>query len=64
MKATRPYWIVRSLSAIPLAAGFIALLAGLTTGPRGAGLHAIDRHVGAEPVPAIAPRRAVPVEVA
>ena len=64
VKATRPYWIVRSLSAIPIAAGFISLLTGLTTGPRGAGLHAIDHRVGAEPVPAIAPRRAAPVEVA
>ena len=64
VKATRPYWIVRSLSAIPLAAGFISLLTGLTTGPRGAGLHAIDHPIGAEPVPAIAPRRTVPVEVA
>ncbi len=64
VKATRPYWIVRSLSAIPLAAGFISLLAGLTTGPRGAGLHAIDSRIGAEPVPAIAPGLATPVEVA
>lgn len=32
--AVRPYWIVRSLSAIPIVAGFIALLLGLTTGPR------------------------------
>ena len=48
--ATRPYWIVRSLPAIPLAAGFVALLVGLTTGPRGAGLHAIDAACGAEPV--------------
>ena len=37
--AARPYWLVRTLSGIPLAAGFIALLCGLTTGPRGAGLH-------------------------
>jgi cbb3-type cytochrome oxidase subunit 1 len=36
--AARPYWIVRSLSATPIAAGFIALLLGLTTGPRGGGL--------------------------
>ena len=36
--AARPYWIVRSLSAIPISGGFIALLLGLTTGPRGGGL--------------------------
>jgi len=42
VRAARPFWILRSLSAIPIAAGFIALLAGLTTGPRGAGLRAID----------------------
>ena len=41
VRAARPFWILRSLSAIPIAAGFIALLAGLTTGPRGAGLRAI-----------------------
>ncbi|MGI9205393.1 MAG: cbb3-type cytochrome c oxidase subunit I [Woeseiaceae bacterium] len=36
IQASQPYWVIRSLSAIPIAAGFIALLAGLTTGPRGA----------------------------
>ncbi len=30
--AARPYWLVRTLSSIPVTAGFIALLAGLTTG--------------------------------
>jgi cytochrome c oxidase cbb3-type subunit 1 len=30
--AARPYWLVRTLSSIPITAGFIALLAGLTTG--------------------------------
>jgi hypothetical protein len=33
--AARPYWLVRTLSSIPITAGFIALLAGLTTGKRG-----------------------------
>ena len=42
VRAARPFWILRSLSAIPIAAGFIALLVGLTTGPRGAGLRPID----------------------
>ncbi|MDH4067203.1 MAG: cbb3-type cytochrome c oxidase subunit I, partial [Acidobacteriota bacterium] len=57
--ATRPYWLVRALSGIPLAAGFIALLVGLTTGPRGAGLRDVDANVGVEPVPEITPRLAV-----
>ncbi len=34
LDAARPYWIVRTVSAIPIAAGFIAFLVGLTTGPR------------------------------
>ena len=38
VEASRPYWLVRTLSGIPLAAGFLSLLWGLTTGPRGAGL--------------------------
>jgi cbb3-type cytochrome oxidase subunit 1 len=37
VRAVRPLWLLRSLSAIPITAGFIALLLGLTTGPRGAG---------------------------
>ena len=47
VRAARPYWIVRTLSALPIAAGFIALLLGLTTGPRGGGLRALD-HGGLE----------------
>ena len=46
VRAARPFWLLRSLSAIPITAGFIALLVGLTTGPRGAGLHAIDAAMG------------------
>jgi cbb3-type cytochrome oxidase subunit 1 len=38
VRAARPFWLIRSLSAIPIAAGFVALLVGLTTGPAGAGL--------------------------
>jgi cbb3-type cytochrome oxidase subunit 1/cbb3-type cytochrome oxidase cytochrome c subunit/mono/diheme cytochrome c family protein len=45
--AAKPYWIVRSLSAIPIGAGFILLLLGLTTGPRGAGRSAIGAVVPA-----------------
>jgi len=59
LEATRPYWLVRTLSGVPLAAGFIALLWGLTTGPRGAGLQTIDAGVGAGPVAEVTPRLAV-----
>jgi cbb3-type cytochrome c oxidase subunit I len=59
VEATRPYWLVRTLSGIPLAAGFVALLCGLLTGPRGAGLQSVAAHIGVEPVKEIAPRFAV-----
>ncbi|MCB1665021.1 MAG: cbb3-type cytochrome c oxidase subunit I [Pseudomonadales bacterium] len=42
LQASRPYWVMRSLSAIPVAAGFIALFVGLVTGPRGAGVVQIN----------------------
>ena len=58
VRAARPYWIVRTGSAIPITAGFLALLAGFTTGPRGAGLQSVDESVGREPVEHIAPRLA------
>lgn len=57
--ATRPYWIVRALTGIPLAGAFIALLVGLTTGRRGAGLEAIDDRVGVSPVAEVTPRLAI-----
>jgi cbb3-type cytochrome oxidase subunit 1 len=56
VRSARPYWLLRSLSAIPLVAGFIALVLGLTTGPRGAGLRAVDGTVGHEPVAEVSPR--------
>ena len=49
VRAVRPYWLARSLAAIPITAGFIALLAGLMTGPRGAGLREIATTTGADP---------------
>jgi cbb3-type cytochrome c oxidase subunit I len=58
VQASRPYWMVRTLAAVPVAGGFIALLAGLTTGPRGGGLTAVEDSVGTEPVSEIAPRLA------
>lgn len=34
IRISQPYWMIRSLTAIPIAAGFILLLVGFTTGPR------------------------------
>ena len=58
VRAAQPYWIVRTLSAVPISAGFIALLIGLTTGPRGGGLVAVAEGVGMDPVDEVAPRLA------
>ncbi len=58
VRAVRPFWLVRTLSAVPIAGGFIALLLGLTTGKRGGGLPAIEQTIGLEPVREIAPRLA------
>ncbi|MBT8146496.1 MAG: cbb3-type cytochrome c oxidase subunit II, partial [Gammaproteobacteria bacterium] len=38
VRASQPYWVLRSLSALPIATGFIVLLYGLLSGPRGAGV--------------------------
>ncbi|MDX1490778.1 MAG: cbb3-type cytochrome c oxidase subunit I [Pseudohongiellaceae bacterium] len=35
VRASKPYWMLRYLSAIPVTAGFVALIYGLLTGPRG-----------------------------
>ena len=53
--AARPFWLHRSLAAIPITAGFIALLAGLMTGPRGAGLRTIEPAGGADSVGEMTP---------
>lgn len=58
VRAARPFWWVRTLSAIPIVAGFIALLAGLTTGEVGAGLQSVKDSIGLEPIKQIAPRLA------
>jgi cytochrome c oxidase cbb3-type subunit 1 len=49
VRAARPFWVLRSISAIPIALGFLALLAGLTTGPRGAGRLATEVRDGFRP---------------
>jgi cbb3-type cytochrome oxidase subunit 1 len=59
VRAAKPYWIVRVLSAVPIAAGFITLLVGLTTGPRGSGLQTLPAAAPAlSPESGVAPRRA------
>ena len=50
VRAARPFWLHRSLAAIPITAGFVALLAGLMTGPRGAGLRDVGAEAGADPL--------------
>lgn len=55
VRAARPFWLQRSLSAIPITAGFVALLVGLTTGPRGAGLRAVDAAGDVDSVRGLAP---------
>jgi cbb3-type cytochrome oxidase subunit 1 len=57
VRAAKPFWLVRTLTFVPIAGGFFALLAGLIVGERGGGLRAIRETIGAEPVEQIAPRR-------
>jgi hypothetical protein len=45
VQAARPFWLLRTLSAIPITAGFVALFTGLTTGPRGPALRASDSSI-------------------
>jgi cbb3-type cytochrome oxidase subunit 1 len=60
VQASRPFWVIRSHgSSLFLAGGFISLLVGLTTGPRGGGLAAVEESVGPEPIGEIAPRMVV-----
>jgi len=42
VRAAKPYWIVRSAAAIPIVAGFVAAIIGLTTGEPGAGAVALS----------------------
>jgi hypothetical protein len=54
--ASRPYWIVRTGSGLILAAGFVSLLLGLTTGPAGAGRSEVDTGDDSEPLRQVSPR--------
>lgn len=63
VRAVRPYWVVRALSGVPIAAALVAVFVGLTTGRRGAGPDATSGG-RPEPVSEIAPRFSpVPGEV-
>jgi hypothetical protein len=55
VRAARPYWLIRTLSVVPIGAGFVTLLIGLTTGDRGGGLGAVKASIGLEPIQEIAP---------
>jgi hypothetical protein len=61
VRAARPYWLIRTLSFMPIATGFLLLLAGLVTGDRGAGLRRVQEEIGLHPVEEIAPRLATEV---
>jgi cbb3-type cytochrome oxidase subunit 1 len=54
--AARPYWVARVYAGALVAAGFVALLVGLTRGPRGAGRNVVESGVGPEPVAEVSPR--------
>lgn len=55
IQASQPYWVIRVISGIPIAAGFVLVLVGLTTGPRGAGARAVDRTLIEKPVEEVTP---------
>ncbi len=59
--ASRVYWVARAHIGSILAAGFIALLVGLTTGPRGAGMAVRPAHA-AHSDDEVAPRLAAAAE--
>jgi len=42
VRAAKPFWLVRTLTFVPITAGFLSLLAGLLVGPRGGGLQPIE----------------------
>ena len=58
VQASKPYWIIRTLSAIPITAGFISVLLGLCTGPRGAGALALESRAGQQGFTEVLPRLA------
>ena len=61
VRAARPYWLIRLLSAVPIAGGFIALLVGITTGPRREAPVDGVAHAGTRQPGALAPAGVSPV---
>ena len=55
VRASEPYWTIRVLSSIPIAGGFALLLAGLFTGPEGAGADAAERSLVEAPADEVKP---------
>jgi cbb3-type cytochrome c oxidase subunit I len=60
VRASRYYWIIRSTSAIPLLAGFVALGHSMLTGPVGRVAVSEPTEPAAEPVPADVPVLPIP----
>lgn len=56
VQASKPYWIIRSLSAIPIVAGFGALFYGLHSGSVGAGSQVRQSDSASQPVSEVHPR--------
>ena len=63
VRAARPFWIGRTHSSLLIVAGFIAFFMGLTTGPKGAGLAAVEETVGLDAIDEISPRLSASQEV-
>ena len=62
VRAVKPYWLIRTLTFAPIGAGFVALLLGLITGAKGAGMREVRDSIGLDPVQEIAPRLAAAVD--
>ncbi len=58
VRDSRPYWIGRTFSGLLLTAGFVAVLVGLTTGPRGAGARALQTDPAEPTADVVTPRLA------
>jgi len=58
VQGSQPYWIGRTFSGLLLAAGFVAVLVGLTTGPRGAGSQALQTNPAEPATEVVTPRLA------
>ena len=62
VQAARPFWAIRTHAGYLVALGFIALLLGLTTGSRGAGLRAVEDTAAPDSVDEVTGRLSPAVE--